>query len=64
MQIDIGFDDVVHPSPKKTIMPTILDLPAPELLTYSRETVIAEKFEAMIKLGTLNSRMKDFYDRR
>ncbi|ARB92136.1 TPA: nucleotidyl transferase AbiEii/AbiGii toxin family protein [Legionella pneumophila] len=62
MQIDIGFGDVVHPVPKKSFMPTILDLPAPELLTYSRETAIAEKFEAIIKLGSLNSRMKDFYD--
>ncbi|HRD71275.1 MAG TPA: nucleotidyl transferase AbiEii/AbiGii toxin family protein [Legionella sp.] len=62
MQIDIGFGDVVYPIPEKSMMPTILDLPAPELLAYSRETVIAEKFEAMIKLGSLNSRMKDFYD--
>jgi predicted nucleotidyltransferase component of viral defense system len=62
MQIDIGFGDIVYPVPEKSIMPTILDLPAPELFAYSRETVIAEKFEAMIKLGSLNSRMKDFYD--
>jgi hypothetical protein len=45
-----------------TIFPTILDLPAPHLLAYSRETAIAEKFEAMVKLGELNSRMKDFFD--
>ncbi|WP_454785385.1 nucleotidyl transferase AbiEii/AbiGii toxin family protein [Legionella sp. WA2024007413] len=62
MQIDIGFGDIVYPTPEKSLMPTILDLPAPELLAYSRETVIAEKFEAMIKLGSINSRMKDFYD--
>ncbi len=62
MQLDIGFGDIVYPSPEKALMPTILDLPAPELLTYSRETLIAEKFEAMIKHGSLNSRMKDFYD--
>jgi len=42
--------------------PTLLDLPAPRLLGYSRESAIAEKFEAMVKLGTLNSRMKDFFD--
>ena len=42
--------------------PTILDLTAPQLWAYSRETVIAEKFEAMVKLGQLNSRMKDFFD--
>jgi len=40
----------------------LLDLPAPRLKGYPRETAIAEKFEAMVKLGTLNSRMKDFYD--
>ncbi len=42
--------------------PTILDLPAPKLRGYSKESTIAEKFEAMIKLGVLNSRMKDFFD--
>ena len=62
MQIDIGFGDVVYPGPVKSDFPTILDLPAPELLCYSRESTIAEKFEAMVKLGSLNSRMKDFYD--
>ena len=62
MQLDIGFGDVVVPAAVPTIYPTILDLPAPHLLSYSRETAIAEKFEAMIKLGELNSRMKDFFD--
>ncbi len=40
----------------------MLKSPAPRLLCYSRESTIAEKFEAMVKLGVLNSRMKDFYD--
>lgn len=62
MQIDVGFGDVIFPSPKVVEYPTILDLPAPRLRGYSRETMIAEKFEAMVKLGILNSRMKDFYD--
>jgi hypothetical protein len=62
MQIDIGFGDIVYPEPEKTELPCMLDLPAPSLLCYSRESTIAEKFEAMIKLGHLNSRMKDFYD--
>jgi len=62
MQIDVGFGDIVHPEPVETELPTILDFPAPKLLCYSRESAIAEKFEAMIKLGELNSRMKDFYD--
>jgi hypothetical protein len=40
----------------------LLDLPAPKLLGYPRETVVAEKFHAMVYLRTMNSRMKDFYD--
>ncbi len=62
MQLDIGFGDAVVPAAVPTIYPTILDLPAPHLMAYSRETAIAEKFEAMVKLGELNSRMKDFFD--
>jgi predicted nucleotidyltransferase component of viral defense system len=62
MQLDIGFGDMVVLSPELTDYPTILDLPAPQLYVYSRESTIAEKFEAMVKLGILNSRMKDFFD--
>ncbi len=62
MQIDLGFSDVVTPGPVEINYPTILDMPAPHLWAYNRETVIAEKFEAMVKLGDLNSRMKDFFD--
>jgi hypothetical protein len=62
MQIDMGFGDVVTPKAAMTGYPALLDFPAPQLLGYPRETVVAEKFEAMTKLGMLNSRMKDFYD--
>jgi predicted nucleotidyltransferase component of viral defense system len=62
MQIDIGFGDVTTPAPTFADYPTLLDLPAPRLKGYSKETVIAEKFEAMTKLGMLNSRMKDYFD--
>lgn len=62
MQIDIGFGDVVYPGPERSELPCMLDAPAPSLLCYSRESAIAEKFEAMVTLGELNSRMKDFYD--
>jgi hypothetical protein len=62
MQIDFGFGDELFPGPEQLKFPPILDLPAPILLCYTRESAIAEKFEAMIKLGALNSRMKDFYD--
>jgi len=62
MQTDIGFGDLVLPGPERLAMPTILDSPSPRVLCYSRESVIAEKFEAMLVLRELNSRMKDFYD--
>lgn len=62
MQIDIAFGDVIIPKPSEVDYPTLLDFPSPHLKGYTFESVVAEKFEAMIKLGTLNSRMKDFYD--
>jgi predicted nucleotidyltransferase component of viral defense system len=62
MQLDLGFGDVVIPAPASLEYPTILDFPPPALRGYSKESTIAEKFEAMVKLGTLNSRMKDFFD--
>lgn len=62
MQIDIGFGDIIYPEPQILSYPTILNLPAPRLHGYTPESVIAEKLEAMIKRGMLNSRMKDFFD--
>jgi predicted nucleotidyltransferase component of viral defense system len=62
MQIDIGFGDVIYPTATFVDYPTMLDFETPRLKGYPKETVIAEKFEAMVKLGQLNSRMKDFYD--
>lgn len=62
IQIDIGFGDTIIPPPVKVEYPTLLDMPSPHLFVYPRETVIAEKFEAMADLGIGNSRMKDFYD--
>ncbi|MEO8097593.1 MAG: nucleotidyl transferase AbiEii/AbiGii toxin family protein [Acidobacteriota bacterium] len=62
MQIDIGFGDVITPAPAEIEYPTLLDLPAPVLRAYPKETVIAEKLEALTVLGLLNSRIKDYYD--
>ena len=62
LQIDIGFGDAVEPAPVDAELPVMLDLPAPKLRTYPPEVVIAEKFQAMVQLGTANSRMKDFFD--
>jgi len=62
IQIDLGFGDRVYPDPSRQRLPSLLNFPEAELYCYSRESVIAEKFEAMVKLGILNSRMKDFCD--
>jgi len=62
VQIDIGFGDVITPSAQQISFPTLLDFPAPQVRAYPRETVVAEKFEALVRLGMANTRMKDFYD--
>lgn len=62
LQIDIGFGDSTIPAPLNIDYPTLLDLPSPKLRAYSKETVIAETFHAMVHRGIANSRMKDFYD--
>lgn len=62
IQVDIGFGDAVTPTPEEVEWTTFFDLPAPCLRIYPRETVVAEKFQAMVALGIKNSRLKDFYD--
>lgn len=62
MQIDIGFGDIIYPKPKVIHYPVILNYPSPHLKGYPAESIVSEKFEAMVKHGLLNSRMKDFYD--
>ncbi len=62
MQIDVGFGDAVVPGPVTSDYPTILDLPAPKIRGYTRESVIAEKFHTMVLRGLLNSRIRDFFD--
>jgi len=62
LQIDVGFGDAVTPSPVRMDLPVLLDFPVPHLLVYPRETVVAEKLDAVVQLGLANSRMKDFYD--
>ena len=62
LQFDIGFGDVVVPHPVVLEYPVLLDMARPKLKVYSLESIIAEKFEAMIYLADINSRMKDFYD--
>ena len=62
LQIDVGFADVVSPTSAILKYPVLLSSAAPELRGYPPETVIAEKLQAMVFLGMINSRMKDFYD--
>ena len=62
LQIDIGVGDAVWPVPNECIYPALLDLPAPHVIAYPREAVIAEKLEAIVVLGERNSRIKDFFD--
>jgi len=62
MQLDIGFGDIIIPGPVEMDYPTLLEMEIPNIFAYSVESLVAEKFEAMIDLSELNSRMKDFYD--
>jgi len=62
VQVDIGVGDAVFPNATVGRYPTILDMPAPTIAMYPRETVVAEKFHAITVLALGNSRLKDFYD--
>jgi hypothetical protein len=63
MKTDIGFGDIIIPAAHDLSYPTLMkELPTPHILACSLETVVAEKFQAMIDLSEVNSRYKDFYD--
>jgi nucleotidyltransferase AbiEii toxin of type IV toxin-antitoxin system len=63
VQVDVGFGDHVYPAPTRQTFPSLLpELPAATILMYPPETVVAEKFEAMIRFGEANGRIKDLYD--
>jgi hypothetical protein len=62
LQVDVGAGDAVVPPPEIKEFPGLLDLPRATLRMYRPETSIAEKTEAMVRLGLANSRMKDFFD--
>lgn len=65
LQLDVGYGDAVTPAPVETDLPTLLEgMPAPRLRIYPRETVVAEKLEAIVSIGMSNSRMKDYFDLR
>lgn len=62
VQVDVGFGNAIVPGPEETEFRTILGDPPPRILAYPRESVVAEKLNAMVTLGERNSRFKDFYD--
>lgn len=63
LQVDIGFGDAVTPAPESVSYPVLLDdLPAPQLRSYPKYTVVAEKLHAVCLLGMANTRMKDYFD--
>ena len=63
ISMDIGFGDVITPSPQQLEFPALIaTAPGANILAYSLETVVAEKFQAMISLSLGNSRMKDFFE--
>ena len=62
ISIDIGFGDIVYPERVLMDFPVLLDMEVPQIYAYSLNSVIAEKFEAIVSLGYANSRYKDFYD--
>lgn len=62
VQVDVGFGDRPIPAPRVFDYPVLLDMPAPRLKGYSRESVVAEKLESISRFGMLNSRLKDYFD--
>lgn len=62
LQIDVGFGDVITPEARELVLGPMLELPPAQIRTYPPETVVAEKFDAIVTLGMANSRMKDYFD--
>lgn len=62
IQLDVGFGDKIVAGPIQMDFPVLLDMPTPTLQVYSIESSIAEKFQALVKLNIISSRMKDIYD--
>lgn len=62
VSVDVGFGDTIVPEPERHDYPVLLDLARPRMMAYPKETVVAEKVDAILQLGVRNSRMKDYYD--
>jgi predicted nucleotidyltransferase component of viral defense system len=62
VQLDVSYGNIITPQDLTITYPTLLDSPEPHLRAYPYETVIAEKLQALVYLGSVNDRLKDFYD--
>ncbi|MBW1797828.1 MAG: nucleotidyl transferase AbiEii/AbiGii toxin family protein, partial [Deltaproteobacteria bacterium] len=62
LQVDVAYGDAITPKIEENDFPSMLEMSSPRILTYPKETVVAEKLQSMIHLGMQNSRMKDFFD--
>ncbi|MFN0069918.1 MAG: nucleotidyl transferase AbiEii/AbiGii toxin family protein [Chloroflexota bacterium] len=63
VQLDVGYGDAVTPGPEEIVYPSLLpEQPSPRLRAYPRASVVAEKLEAMVSLGMMNSRLKDYFN--
>jgi hypothetical protein len=62
VQVDVGYGDGFAVEPVLLQIPSLIGMPSPEVRAYRMETSIAEKFEAAVTLGLLNTRLKDYFD--
>ena len=60
--MDIGYGDAITTGSVEIDYPSLFGLAEPRLKAHPPETVVAEKFQGLVELGMLNSRMKDFFD--
>ena len=62
LHLDVSFANVITPSEIDVEYPSLLNMPSFEIRGYPYETTISEKFQSMVKLDSINDRMKDFFD--
>lgn len=62
LQVDVAFGDILPVGFEEITFPVLLGMAAPRLRAYRRESVVAEKLEAIARFGMLNTRFKDYFD--
>ena len=62
LHLDVSFSNVITPSEIDVEYPSLLNMPSFEIRGYPYETAISEKFQSMVELGSINDRVKDFFD--